>query len=336
MKQVSKPRKIAAAVAVALALSAGGYGAYAGMFGSDDPQPFFGSVDVRDVSVGFRVSGRITEVLVDEGSTVQAGQVLARLDAEPYRRMRDESLATRDAAAARLALLVKGYNPEAVARARAQLDAARATLSNAEKNHDRLGELRASGSSSQSALDEAEAAHAQAAANARAAEQEYKQLRKGYRSEEIAEARANLAKADAAYSRVQLQLDDTELKAPADGVVQTRAIEPGSMVEAGGAGLVIANRDDTWVRAYVSEPALGQTVPGARVAVYTDSRPDQPYQGRIGSVSPRAEFTPRTVETTDLRTSLVYRVRVLIDQPDAALRQGMPVTVRLMKRANKS
>lgn len=321
------PKPIAAAVAVVLALSVGGYYAYKHVNG-DAANAFYGSVDVRDVSIGFRVSGRVTEVLVDEGSAVKSGDVLARLDAEPYRRMRDENLGARDAAAARLAFLQKGYNTELVAKAKAQLDEARVALANADKAYKRAGGLRASGASSQSTLDNAQATYEEAAARVRAVEQEYAQLRKGYREEEIAEARANLAKAEASYARAQLQIDDAELKAPADGVVQTRAIEPGSMVAAGNAALVIAKNNEAWVRAYVAETDLGRAVPGARVSVYTDSRPDKPYAGRIGSVSPRAEFTPRTVETTDLRTSLVYRVRVLIDEPDPALRQGMPVTVR--------
>lgn len=334
MNQISKPKAVGAAVFAALALS-GGYYAYASVFGSEQ-DPFFGSVDVRDVSVGFRVSGRIAEVLVDEGDAVTAGQVLARIDAEPYLRLREESLAARDAAAARLQLLERGYDPEAVARARASLDEAQALLVNAQKAKARATNLRASGASSQTQVDDAEATHDAAAARVRAAQQQFDQLRRGYRVEEITEARANLAKAQAAYDRAELQLADTELKAPNAGVVQTRAIEPGAMIDAGSTGLVIAKTAEAWVRAYVPEPSLGETVPGARVVVYTDSRPDRPYEGRIGSVSSRAEFTPRTVETTDLRTSLVYRVRVLIDTPDSNLRQGMPVTVRLIDSTSES
>lgn len=334
MNQPSKRTAIGAAVAAALALS-GCYYAYASVFGSGE-EPFYGSIDVRDVSVGFRVSGRIADVLVDEGDAVKAGQVLARIDSEPYSRLREESRAARDAAAARLSLLEKGYDPEAVARARAKLDEAKVLLANAVKARARATNLRSSGASSQTQLDDAEANHDAAAARVRAAEQELQQLRRGYRGEEITEARANLAKAEAAFARAELQFSDTELKAPNEGVVQTRAIEPGAMVDAGSVGLVIAKTGKAWVRAYVPEPSLGETVPGARVLVYTDSRPDQPYEGRIGSVSSRAEFTPRTVETTDLRTSLVYRVRVLIDRPDSGLRQGMPVTVRLIESASKS
>jgi HlyD family secretion protein len=334
MNQLSRGKVLGAAVVATLALT-GAYYAYGNVFGAGQ-DPFYGSIDVRDVSVGFRVSGRIAEVLVDEGDVVRPGQVLARIDSEPYVRSLEESRAARDAAAARLALLEGGYDPEAIARARAKLDESRALLDNAQKAKVRATNLRSSGASSQTQLDDAEANHDAAAARFRAAEQELQQLRRGYRSEEIAEARANHANAEAAFARAQLQVTDTELKAPTTGVVQTRAIEPGAMVDAGAVGLVIAKTSEAWVRAYVPEPSLGKTVPGARVLVYTDSRPDHPYEGRVGSVSARAEFTPRTVETTDLRTSLVYRLRVLIDQPDSGLRQGMPVTVRLIESESKS
>lgn len=334
MISIQQRKKVAVAVAAILTVGMGGYYAYARIQGTD-PKPFFGSVDVRDVNLGFRVNGRVAEVLVDEGMSVKAGQLLARLDADPYRRLRDEALATLNAATARLQLLKAGHDPEAIASAKARLDAARATLANAEKALVRTTNLRSTGATSQSALDVAMAARDEAAARTRAAEQEYAQLRNGYRREEVEEAQANVARAQAAYARAQLQVDDTELKAPEDGVVQTRAIEPGAMVETGSVSLVVTNNRDAWVRAYVDEPSLGMAVPGARVAVYTDSR-KEPYAGRIGSVSPRAEFTPRTVETTSLRTSLVYRVRVLVDSPDAALRQGMPVTVRFTAQGRAS
>jgi HlyD family secretion protein len=330
MNPSPRTKLIVRGVVASVLLSTAAYYAYAQVFDSHDDEFFYGSVDTRNVTVGFRVGGRVADVLVDEGHPVAAGEVIARLDAEPYRRQQQESLAARDAAAARLKFLESGYDTHASAQAGAQLAEHEAGLENAERNEARIAELRKTGAQSERALDDARTARAEAAARVVASKHEYARLRRGYRAEEIAEARANLARAEAELQRMQLNLDDTELKAPDDGIVQTRAIEPGSFVSAGAAGLVISRTSEAWVRAYVPEPSLGRTVPGARVAVYTDSRPDEPYEGRIGSVSPQAEFTPRTVETTDLRTSLVYRVRVLVDNPDSSLRQGMPVSVRLI------
>jgi len=127
----------------------------------------------------------------------------------------------------------------------------------------------------------------------------------------------------------KIQLADTELHAPSNGVILTRAQEVGAIVQAGATVLTLSLQTPVWVRAYVDEPHLGDVHPGAKVEVFTDSKPDQPYHGQVGYISPRSEFTPKSVETEELRTSLVYRLRVVVSDPDASLRQGMPVTVKL-------
>ena len=107
----------------------------------------------------------------------------------------------------------------------------------------------------------------------------------------------------------------------------TRAVEPGSMLSAGGTVLTLSLTHPVWVRAYVDEKNLNQAQPGREVLLYTDGRPNKPYHGKIGFVSPSAEFTPKTVETPDLRTDLVYRLRIIVNDADNELRQGMPVTI---------
>jgi HlyD family secretion protein len=119
------------------------------------------------------------------------------------------------------------------------------------------------------------------------------------------------------------------LKAPSDGIVMTRVIEPGTVVLPGSTVYSVAITGEVWVRAFVPEPMLSRVAPGTTVLVFTDGRPNQPYHGRIGYVSPAAEFTPKTVETPELRTQLVYRIRVRIIDPDSGIRQGQPVTIRL-------
>ena len=123
-------------------------------------------------------------------------------------------------------------------------------------------------------------------------------------------------------------LADTALAAPEAGVVLTRAVEPGSMVQAGSTALTVSLAEPVRVRAYAPEPMLGLVQPGRQVLIFTDSR-REPYHGQIGDVSPRAEFTPKSVETEELRTALVYRFRAVVRDADGLLRQGMPVTVRL-------
>lgn len=124
------------------------------------------------------------------------------------------------------------------------------------------------------------------------------------------------------------RLGDAELKSPARSVVNRRLLEPGDMASPQRAVLSLAVLSPKWVRAYVSETDLGRLRPGQAALVYTDSHPDEGLPGSLGFISPVAEFTPKSVETTDLRTSLVYEVRVYLEDPQKRLRLGMPATVR--------
>jgi HlyD family secretion protein len=122
-------------------------------------------------------------------------------------------------------------------------------------------------------------------------------------------------------------LADADLIAPSNGTVLSRVREAGAIVAAGEAVYVLSLTSPVWVRTYVSEPDLGRVRPGMEVQVKTDTRGAKTYTGRIGFISTTAEFTPKTVETTELRTSLVYRLRIVVDDDTGFLRQGMPVTV---------
>ncbi len=153
--------------------------------------------------------------------------------------------------------------------------------------------------------------------------------KEGSRREDIAATEARLAGAQAALAQAKTTLADTRLSfSPAHAIVLTRVREPGSMVNANAPVYVLSLGDTVLVRAYVSERQLGQVVPGAKVTIHSDSS-TKTYQGQIGFVSPRAEFTPKSVETTDLRTDLVYRLRIVVADADNGLRQGMPFTVQI-------
>ncbi len=288
-----------------------------------------GNVDIREVNLGFRVPGRVAEMLRDEGDAVRSGELLARLDDEPYRREIDEARAQVAALQARLALLKAGYRPEEIAQARALFREREVTLSNAERLYKRQEELYAGKTISIQERDDAEAKFREAEARQKSAREQLNLLEAGYRPQEVEQAKADLSRAEAALSSALLRLEDTRLKAPADGVILTRAQEPGAVLQAGASVLTLSLSKPVWVRAYVQEPQLGQVQPGRKVEILTDSRPGRPYSGQVGFVSPRAEFTPKNVETTELRTSLVYRIRVVVENPDSELRQGMPVSLRL-------
>jgi HlyD family secretion protein len=300
-----------------------------GSQGKPHPLTLYGNVDIREVNLGFRVAGRLASLSADEGDTVVAGQELGRLDSEPIQRELREASAALDALRARLQLLKAGYRTEDVEQARATLAERRAALTNAEQALARQTEMRGTGATSQRNLDDAQAARDQALARMNAAATALSQYQRGYRKEEIAEAQANAARAESSLAQSQLRLEDTVLKSPSDGVILTRAAEPGAVLTNGATVFTLSLSRPVWVRAYVGEPDLGTAVPGSQVEILTDSNPSHPYHGRIGYVSPTAEFTPKNVETTDLRTALVYRLRIVVSDADSGLRQGMPVTVKL-------
>lgn len=313
---------------LAAALAGGWYWWFEHEENKDTPLTFYGNVDIREVRMGFRVGGRVFEVLKEEGDAVSAGEVLARLEATPYQNAVGQAEAQVSQLQARLEELQHGNRPEEIERGRKNLLAAEAGLENTRLTFERLRKLVGSGAVARQDFDTAQAAYNEAKARRDAAKADLALLLAGARAEQVAQAQAALEAARVALDQARVQLDDTVLTAPEPGVVLTRAVEPGSMVQAGSTALTISLNQPVRIRAYVPEPSLGQIFPSREVLVYTDSR-SEPYHGQVGDVSPRAEFTPKSVETTELRTSLVYRFRVVLRDADSGLRQGMPVTLHL-------
>ncbi len=325
-------RRIALALITVLLLAALGAGAWH-WWKTDHSAAadltFFGNVDVREATLAFNVGGRVESMRLDEGDAVQAGALMARLEPARFQDRLEAARAQVAQQAAVLARLKAGSRPEEIERARAEAQAAQAALRNARLELERQQELHRKKLTSQQAVDTAREARDRFAANLRAARQTLALAEQGPRQEDIAAARAQLNAAQAQLALARTDLNDTELHAPSDGTVLVRVVEPGTVVSAGAPVYTLSIRDPVWVRAYVPEPELGRIRPGMPVEVHTDSRPGRPYRGQIGFISPTAEFTPKTVQTPDVRTSLVYRFRVIIDNPDQGLRQGMPVTVRI-------
>jgi len=315
-------------VVVILGLSAIAYFGFFSQNGGDTKITIYGNVDIREASLSFRSGGRVSEVKVDEGAIVKKGDVLALLDAEPLNNNVQSASANVAALAARNTMMHLGYRQEDIEQAKAKVVVAEAALVNAEKQFIRQSALVTEQATTQHLVDDVRSARDQASAQLKVAQQQALEMQRGYRKEEIAESDAQLAQARANLASAQLALADAVLVAPSDGIVLTRAIEVGTMVQAGTAAFNLSLTKPVWVRAYVPEPQLGLFPAGAHVTLVTDSRPGKPYHGVVGFVSPTAEFTPKSVETTDLRTSLVYRIRVVVDDADVQLRQGMPATLR--------
>jgi HlyD family secretion protein len=316
-------------LAMLAAVVAGAWHFYDKYRSEHSPLQLYGNVDIRGVDIGFRVGGRLLEVFKDEGDPVKAGELLARIDGDPYRREIDQSKASLAAAEADYQLKQAGYRAEEIEQARATLAQNIAATTNAGKILQRQNELVKGGSISRQDLETAETNHEESVQRVKVSEANLKRLEAGFRVEEIAASAAQVEQAKAALASAELRLTDTELKAPSDGVLLTRAIEPGTVLSPGATVLSISLENPVWVRAYVHETELGQVAPGTRVLIHTDADPSKPFHGKVGFVSPRAEFTPKSVETPHLRTSLVYRLRIIVEDSDGTLRQGMPVTISL-------
>ncbi len=298
------------------------------------PLRLYGNVDIREVQLAFRQPGRVAEMAFDEGDAVSAGARMAVLDARPYQNAAAAAEASVQVAQAELAKLRRGLRPQEITQAREALKQAQALALDTERNYQRQSSLLPSGASSQRTVDAARTARDQAAAGVEKAKAALSQAAEGFRKEDVAAAEARLAAAKAAHAQAVTALADTELMAPSNGTVIARVRESGSMVASQSTVYSLSLDKPVYVRAYVGEPDLGRIAPGTAVRVRSDSSA-KVYRGQIGFISPRAEFTPKTVETTDLRTDLVYRLRIVIDEADndAALRQGMPVTIEVDAKA---
>ncbi len=314
------------------ALIAGGIGAYKWYEARNASARDFvlqGNVEVRQVNLGFKVSGRIEQLLVDEGDPVRKGQVLASLEKVYFEETLAQMRAQRDQTAANYAKLQAGNRPEEIAEARALVAEREATLTNAEITKSRADSLLKTPAGSQKAFDDAAAAERQASAQLNSARQALRLQEIGFRKEDIDLAKAQLDERQATTMTAERQLADADLIAPSDGTVLSRVRETGAIVAAGDAVYVLSLTSPVWVRTYVAEPDLARIQPGMDVTVHTDLSEGKTYSGKVGFISTVAEFTPKTVETTELRTALVYRMRVVVNGDARELRQGMPVTVSL-------
>lgn len=334
-----QPKRVVIFLLIVLAVAAGGL-AYVRYWESDEDSTknlvLYGNVEIRQVDLAFNVDGRISEMSVEEGGTVSEGQVLARLDEARYRAALNVAAATIESQKAVVARLEAGSRPQEIEKARADVRAAEAVWNTAVATLKRQRKLAVDRFASQQALDNARAAEREARGKLDALKQALALAIEGARVEDIAEARANLSAARAERALAQSHLDDTVLYAPDDGVILTRIQEPGAVILANTPIYTLALSDPVWVRAYISEPDLGRVFPGMKAQIVTDTAPDKVYDGWVGFISPTAEFTPKTVQTTEIRTNLVYRLRVYAKNPDRSLRQGMPVTVRLIEKPGRN
>ncbi|MDO5580574.1 MAG: efflux RND transporter periplasmic adaptor subunit [Planctomycetia bacterium] len=329
---MNKKLRKAAILIFLLLLIAGAIGAFSDRIRSfftpqDRPLTLTGNVDDRQVNLAFLVSERVARILPEEGDSVKKGDLLAALETVRIENEITRAKAAVDVAAAAYDKAVNGYRPEEIAMAEAGVRIVKAQIKAAENKFHRNRDLATQSAVSKQDADDAEANYQMLLAELDAAKENLKKMNAGTRSEDVAAARANLDQAKAALAIAQQHLADTKLCAPCDGIIRSRILEPGEMASPQITALELAVVSPKWIRVYLSEPLLPKIKPGDKAVITLDGLPEKTFDGWIGFISPNAEFTPKNVETKELRTSLVYEVRVYLNDPDNVFKLGSPAVV---------
>jgi HlyD family secretion protein len=297
-----------------------------------------GHVEATETRIAPEAGGRILTLTVKEGDRVQQGQVVMTLDTRDVQLAIQRALAERQAADAQLRLVIAGARVEDVRQAqsqietaRAELAAARTELDAAEQDLARFETLLSTNSGSRKQRDDAATRRdlardrvASAQSRVRTAEAGHAKLKAGARPEEVDAARARVAAASAQIATLEKHAGDGTVVAPVSGIVTEKLVEVGEVIAPRAPALVVVDLDRAWADVFVPEPAVPQIRIGQTATIHTDAGGNG-ITGTIGYISPKAEFTPRNVQTAEERSKLVYRIRINVDNKDGILKQGMPV-----------
>jgi HlyD family secretion protein len=293
-----------------------------------------GNIEAHESLVSFKVQGRIIELPVEEGQAVEAGALLARLEDADYRQRVRIDQATVRVRKSNLALTLAGTREQEIKAAEQTMLDAKADLLEKKIDNERAQRLFSEDAISAQDRDLSDTALKRSQASYEAAEQRYNEALEGSRKEDVAIAQANLKEADANLGLSRVNLDYTTLRAPATGVITVRQAELGEVVVPGTPVVTLADLDHIWLRAYLAETDLGRVRWGQDVVITTDTYPGKQYHGRLSFIASDAEFTPKSVQTYKERVTLVYRIKIDIDNPNHELKPGMPADAHLKFATN--
>jgi len=288
-----------------------------------------GNIEAHESLVGFKMQGRIVELPIQEGQQVEEGALLARLedgDSRQRVRMDEASVGVRES---NLALTLAGTREQEVRALQQNVLDAQADLEQKRIDFERAKNLFAKDEVSAQDRDLAATALKRTQAAYQATQERHNEALEGSRKEDIAIARANLKQAQANLGLSRVNLGYTVLRAPAPGVITVRQAELGEVVSPGSPVVTLADLDHVWLRAYIAETDLGRIHFGQPAIITTDTHHGKQYQGRISFISSTAEFTPKSVQTYKERVTLVYRIKIDVDNPNHELKPGMPADAHI-------
>lgn len=330
-------RSGAAAWVAAAAFGLAAFGAACGTGSEPGSISASGTIEAREIRVATKVGGQVERLLFEEGARVRAGETLALIDHASTDIQLRRAEAGIALASAQLALLRKGARAEDIEQAEAGLRQAEASLAVAEADARRMIELAGKGSVTTKQREDAEAHRTVAREQANAARENVRKLRRLARPEEIEAAEARLADARAAADLLRTTIADSTVTAPREGIVTGRPVEAGELLSPGAVVAVLSEPDRVYVMLYLTEADVARVRLGEAAEVRVDGWPGRTFEGRVTYLSPRAEFTPKNVQTKEDRVKLVFGVKVEIPDPEGLLKPGLPADalIRTARGASK-
>lgn len=294
-----------------------------------------GNIEAHDSLVSFKVPGRIVDLPIQEGQSVDTGALLARLDDADYRQKVNIDEANVKVRQSNLNLALAGSREQEVKSAAQAVADAEAQLEQRKVDSERAERLFARDAVSAQDRDNAATALKRADAQYQSAKQKLSEVREGTRKEEIAIAQANVKAASENLGLSRINLNYTTLRAPYAGVIAVRQAELGEVISAGTPIVTLTDLDHVWLRAYVPETDLGRIRYGQEATIRTDTYPGKEYRGRISFIADKAEFTPKSVQTFKERVTLVYRIKIDVENPNHELKPGMPADAHIALAATQ-
>jgi HlyD family secretion protein len=289
-----------------------------------------GNIEATNIVVSSQVSGKVIQILKDEGNHVTKGDTVIIMDPETYKLKLDEALASKDVAQAQFKLLKEGARSEDIKQAEDNLKQAQISFNLAEQDKERMDNLFKSQTITKKQHDDATANYEIALARLNSAKENLEKVKNLARPEELKQAEANLNRSIANVNILQKNLNDCYVLSPSSGFITKKFVEIGETAGMMSSLFQVADLNSVELAIYVSETELGKVKLGQKAEINVDTYPDKSFEGTVIYISPQAEFTPKNIQTKDERTKLVFQVKIKIDNPEFELKDGMPADAEII------
>ena len=328
-------RKIGIVVFILLFLAVGALVYFGRQKEISETPCFSGTIESTSSNLAFQVGGKISALYADEGDSVKKEMVIAEIDPSLFQATYKKAQANVDQARKnldRLQILLEVYAqtlPAEVNRAEAGVKSATAVFEEAKRDKDRYENLKKTNVATQRDFEKAHLGYKTAGAKLDEAKAVVAQARSNLKKIELTREEIHLAQTQyqaalAAAEFAGIQMDHTRLKAPFDGTITIRSMEPGEVVTPGQEVMTLTDLETVELKIFIGEKQIGKVAHGDKAKVKIDTYPDRIYEGTVSFISPEAEFTPKIIQTHKERVKLVFMAKIRIPNPDHSFKPGMP------------